>query len=154
LASSPEPSRIMAKEARASVAWLAKYWGEQSISAASSEYMRSPSLSSRSAGAGREALRSSSEVPCGRLVTLFLPLGDRTAICRGPVQSPPCRDRDCSGDRHQLFPNRVCRYVVAKRQNDAYQAVLSPLFSSGRLGIYQPLMTSCRKPLARRRSLW
>src|SRR5208337_3797383 len=44
--------------------------------------------------------------------------------------------------------------MAAKRQNDAYQAVLSPLFSSGRLGMYQPLMTSCRKPLARRRSLW
>src|SRR5215470_13858828 len=44
--------------------------------------------------------------------------------------------------------------MAAKRQNDAYQAVLSPFFSSGRLGMYQPLITSCRKPLARRRSLW
>src|SRR5215471_4082271 len=153
-ASSPELSRIMAKDARASVAWLAKYRGEQSISAASSEYKRSSSLSSRSAGGGREALRSSSDVPYGSLVTLFLPLGERTASCRGTVQLPPCRDRDSSGDRHQFFPKRVCRYMAAKRQNDAYHAVLSPLLSSGRLGMYQPLITSCRKPLARRRSLW
>jgi hypothetical protein len=44
--------------------------------------------------------------------------------------------------------------VAEKRQNDAYQAVLSPFASSGRLGIYQPFMTSCRKPFASRRSRW
>src|SRR5271163_373464 len=50
------------------------------------------------------------------------------------------------------MPKRASRYAPQKRQNDAYQTVLSPFTSSGRLGIYQPLMTSCTKPLRRRRS--
>jgi len=38
------------------------------------------------------------------------------------------------------------------RQNEAYHAVLSPFTSSGRLGMYQPLMTSRRNPFASSRS--
>ena len=33
-----------------------------------------------------------------------------------------------------------------KDQNEAYHAVLSPASSSGRVGMYQPFMTSRRKP--------
>ena len=37
---------------------------------------------------------------------------------------------------------------------EAYQTVLSPCSSSGRDGMYHPLMTSLRKPLASRRWRW
>src|SRR3984885_10682901 len=98
-------------------------------------------------------MRSSSrDVPCGSLVTLLPARGDRTASWPGTVQLPAWSESDCSGERHQRAPKRASRYAQQKRQNDAYQAVLSPFTSSGRLGIYQPLMTSCRKPLRRRRS--
>jgi hypothetical protein len=79
------------------------------------------------------------------LVILLPARGDRAASWPGTVQLPA--ESDCSGERHQRTPKRAARYAVQKRQNDAYQAVLSPFTSSGRLGIYQPLMTSCRKPL-------
>src|SRR5271166_3063375 len=98
-------------------------------------------------------MRSSNrDVPCGSLVTLLPARGDRTASWPGTVQLPVWSESDCSGERHQRAPKRASRYAPQKRQNDAYQAVLSPFTSSGRLGIYQPLMTSCRKPLRRRRS--
>ena len=42
--------------------------------------------------------------------------------------------------------------VQSERQNEAYQAMLPPFTSSGRLGINLPLMTSWRKPFERRRS--
>src|SRR6202161_4624064 len=98
-------------------------------------------------------MRSSNrDVPCGSLVTLLPARGDRTASWPGTVQLPAWSESDCSGERHHRTPKRASRYAPQKRQNDAYQAVLSPFTSSGRLGIYQPLMTSCRKPLRRRRS--
>src|SRR5271168_1611687 len=98
-------------------------------------------------------MRSSSrDVPCGSLVTLLPARGDRAASWPGTVQLPAWSESDCSGERHHRAPKRDSRYAPQKRQKDAYQAVLSPFTSSGRLGIYQPLMTSCRKPLRRRRS--
>ena len=47
-----------------------------------------------------------------------------------------------------------CRKQGAQPQNDAYHAVLSPVARSGRAGMYQPFMTSCRKPFLTRRSRW
>src|SRR5215469_5183193 len=150
----PETSCMVASAARASVAWLEKYCGEHWIRADSSENARSPSMFCRSSGAGSEARRSSSDVPCGRVVILLRALGERTTSCLGTVQFPPCRDRDCSGERDQFLPKRVSRYTAAKRQKEAYHAVLSPFTSWGRLGTYQPLITSRRKPFASSRSRW
>src|ERR1700747_2111553 len=120
----------MAMAARASVAWLAKYCGEHSINADSSEKIRKPSFSSRSAGPGRAARRSSKDVPCGRETILLPPFGDLTTSWRGTLQFPPSRDRDCSGDKLQFLRKRVSRYTAGKRQNGAYQPALSASFSS------------------------
>ena len=85
-------------------------------------------------------------------MTLLPARGDRAASWPGTVQLPAYSESDCSGERHHRAPKRASRYAAQKRQKDAYQAVLSPFASSGRIGMYQPLMTSCRKPLRRRRS--
>src|SRR6266478_3823142 len=59
---------------------------------------------------------------------------------------------DCSGESDHLSLKRTVRYALQKSQNEAYQVVLSPRASSGRDGIYQPFITSCRKPPLTRRS--
>src|SRR2546429_3625641 len=61
---------------------------------------------------------------------------------------------DCSGESDQFSLKRTVRYALQKPQNEAYQVVLSPRASSGREGMYQPFITSCRKPPLTSRSRW
>src|SRR5579862_1448882 len=58
---------------------------------------------------------------------------------------------DRSGLRHQYSPKRSFRYSAENDQKDAYQPVLSPGGSSGRVGVYQPFITSRINPALRRR---
>ena len=109
LASSAEPSRIIASAARTSVARCEKVFGEHSTRADSSEKIRSPSFSCLSAAAGSTARRSSSDVRCGNVVTLLRALGERTTSCWGTVQLPPCSEIDCPGESDQFRPKRVSR---------------------------------------------
>ena len=74
------------------------------------------------------------------------PLGERTTSCRGTVQFPAVKgQRLLRRQAPVLAETRLPGKRRQKRQNEAYQAVLSPFTSSGRLGIYQPLMTSSQK---------
>ena len=73
-------------------------------------------------------------------------LGERTTSCRGTARLPVWMKSDCSGESDHLSLKRTVRYPRQKSQNEAYQVVLSPRASSGRDGIYQPFITSCRKP--------
>ena len=140
----------MARAARTSVAWFAKYraldqrgfHGEDPqaflfLTVGPAGPPGHPAVTCRAGGNHLVAAR-----------------GDLTTSWRGTVQFPPWRDNDWSGDRHQFLRKRDSRSTAAKRQNEAYQAVLSLSFSSGRLGTYRPLITWRRKPLALRRSLW
>jgi len=82
------------------------------------------------------------------MVTLFLPFGERTASCRGSLVRGLLALRRRFGKRWSLSPEQSLTL-----HGGNWTAVLSPFVSSGRLGMYQPLMTSWRNPLASSRSL-
>ena len=125
--------------------------GAHAISAAGRLKIRRPFLTSRSSAGGRSKRMSNTDVPKRSSVGLLPPLVERTSSCLGTVQSPIWRLSDCSGLKHQFSPKRSFRYCAENDQKDAYQPVLSPDGSSGRVGVYQPFITSRINPALRRR---
>ena len=108
------------------------------MSANSIENNLRPSRSILSAAVGSGACRSRSEVPCGSFRYVVLAFG------RPHGQLPVVQSNCHRADRERLLGRKAPIFSEArmemraatKRQKDAYQAVLSPLVWSGRLGMY------------------